>query len=95
MKRAKVAIFKTSPARVRTDAHAPWGRLRENWEHLVPDEDGFPNVDATSAAIPRAGMHAFKHSLGILGTCINEAPEFCQPTAARAAPLGLSRRRHR
>ncbi len=28
------------------------------------------------AAITRAGMHAFKQSLGILGTCIAEAPEF-------------------
>jgi len=41
-----------------------------------PDKNGFPNVDATSAAIPRAGIHAFNQSLGILRTCINEAPEF-------------------
>src|SRR5215213_4625608 len=61
---------------------SPWGRLFENWEHLTPDENGFPNVGVTSAAIPRAGMHAFKQSLGILGTCIKEAPEFA------------SRRRH-
>ena len=61
---------------------SPWGRLFENWEHLTPDENGFPNVGEMSAAIPRAGMHAFKQSLGILGTCIKEAPEFA------------SRRRH-
>jgi hypothetical protein len=50
--------------------------LRENREHRLPDEDGFPNVDATPAAIPRAGMRAFKQSLGIYGTCIKEGPEF-------------------
>jgi hypothetical protein len=61
---------------------SPWGRLFENWEHLTPDENGFPNVGETSGAVPRAGMHAFKQSLGILGTCIKEAPEFA------------SRRRH-
>ena len=62
---------------------SPWGRLFENWEHLTPDANGFPNVGETPAAITRAGMHAFKQSLGILGTCIKEAPEFA------------SRRRHR
>jgi uncharacterized protein (DUF362 family) len=61
---------------------SPWGRLFENWEHLTPDENGFPNVGEASANVTRAGMHAFKQSLGILGTCIKEAPEFA------------SRRRH-
>ncbi len=61
---------------------SPWGRLFENWEQLVPDENGFPDVGTTSAAVSRAGMHAFKQSLGILGTCIKEAPAFA------------SRRRH-
>jgi len=62
---------------------SPWGRLFENWEHLTPDDNGFPNVGDAPAAITRAGMHAFKQSLGILGTCIMEAPEFA------------SRRRHK
>jgi hypothetical protein len=69
LKRSKTAIIKTSPGTV-------WGRLCENREHRLPDEDGFPNVDATPAAIPRAGMRAFKQSPGIHGTCIKEAPEF-------------------
>ena len=55
---------------------SPWGRLFENWEHLTPDANGFPNVGEASANVTRAGMHAFKQSLGILGTCIKEAPEF-------------------
>jgi len=61
---------------------SPWGRLFENWEHLTPDDNGFPSVGEAPGAITRAGMHAFKQSLGILGTCITEAPEFA------------SRRRH-
>ena len=55
---------------------SPWGRLFENWEQLTPDANGFPRVGESPAAITRAGMHAFRQSLGILGTCIAEAPEF-------------------
>jgi uncharacterized protein (DUF362 family) len=61
---------------------SPWGRLFENWELLTPDDNGFPHLGDAPAAVHRAGMHAFKQSLGILGTCIKEAPEFA------------SRRRH-
>jgi uncharacterized protein (DUF362 family) len=62
--------------------NSPWGRLFENWEQLTPDENGFPQLGETPAYVNRAGVHAFKQSLGILGTCIKEAPEFA------------SRRRH-
>jgi hypothetical protein len=55
---------------------SPWGRLFENWERVTPDENGFPQVGEAPAEVTRAGMHAFKQSLGILGTCIKEAPEF-------------------
>ena len=61
---------------------SPWGRLFENWEQLTPDDNGFPQLGEAPAHVNRAGMHAFKQSLGILGTCIKEAPEFA------------SRRRH-
>ena len=61
---------------------SPWGRLFENWEQLTPDANGYPVVGDQPAAVTRAGLHAFKQSLGILGTCIKEAPEFA------------SRRRH-
>jgi len=54
----------------------PWGRLFQNWEHLTPDTNGFPEVGDQAAAAPRAGARAFAQSLGILGTCIKEAPEF-------------------
>lgn len=55
---------------------SPWGRLFDNWEQLTPDANGYPHVGESPATITRAGMHAFKQSIGILGTCIVEAPEF-------------------
>ncbi len=53
-----------------------WGRLFGNWEHLAPDENGFPSVGDEPARIKRLGLTAFMRSLRILGTCIREAPEF-------------------
>jgi hypothetical protein len=53
-----------------------WGRLFRNWERLTPDANGFPTVGAEGAELTRVGMAAFTKSLGILGTCIKEAPEF-------------------
>jgi uncharacterized protein (DUF362 family) len=61
---------------------SPWGRLFENWERLTPDANGFAQVGEAPAEFTRAGLHAFKQSIGILGTCMKEAPEFA------------SRRRH-
>ncbi len=72
---------------IRQVLDSPWGRLFENWEQLTPDANGFPHVGETPAEVTRAGMHAFKQSLGILGTCIKEAPEF----AARKRAKGHSR----
>jgi hypothetical protein len=57
--------------------------LFENWERLTPDADGFPHVGDAPAAVTRAGAHAFKQSLGILGTCIKEAPEFAARKRAK------------
>ncbi len=62
---------------------SPWGRLFRNWETVRPDEQGFPDVGEASATVTRAGMHAFKQSLGILGTCIKEAPEFAARKRAK------------
>ena len=61
---------------------SPWGRLFQNWETLTPDADGFPTVGDAPAQAPRLGLRALGQSVGILGTCIKEAPEFA------------SRRRH-
>ncbi len=69
---------------IRQVLDSPWGRLFENWEQLTPDANGFPHVGETPAEVTRAGMHAFKQSLGILGTCIKEAPEFAARKRAKA-----------
>jgi len=55
---------------------SPWGRLFENWETLTPDANGFPQLGDEPAAVTRTGMRAFAQSIGILGTCLREAPEF-------------------
>jgi uncharacterized protein (DUF362 family) len=55
---------------------SPWGHLFQNWERLTPDANGYPDVGGAPAHAPRAGARAFAQSLGILGTCIKEAPEF-------------------
>ncbi|MGE5815674.1 MAG: DUF362 domain-containing protein, partial [Acidobacteriota bacterium] len=55
---------------------SPWGRLFRNWEQLTPDDMGYPNVGEGKAEITLTGARALKRSIGILGTCIREAPEF-------------------
>ena len=55
---------------------SPWGRLFRNWETLEADENGFPDVGTDLAQIEKVGGKAFVESIGILGTCIKEAPEF-------------------
>jgi uncharacterized protein (DUF362 family) len=62
---------------------SPWGRLFRHWEHVTADDRGFADVPEGGAKIERTGLRALTKSLGILATCIKEAPEFA------------SRRRHR
>ena len=59
---------------------SPWGRLFRGWESAVADDKGFPNF-GSEATVERTGMRALIRSIGILGTCLKEAPEF----AARRA----------
>ena len=61
---------------------SPWGRLFGNWEQARADDDGYPEVGTAPATIEKTGTKALVESIGILGTCIREAPEFA------------SRRRH-
>jgi hypothetical protein len=60
---------------------SPWGRLFRGWETAVADEAGYPDLGGEAAEIQRTGMRALFRSIGILGTCLKEAPEF----AARRA----------
>jgi len=53
-----------------------WGRLFRNWEALTPDANGFPMVGGEGVELTRTGMRALVTSMGIIGTCVREAPEF-------------------
>jgi uncharacterized protein (DUF362 family) len=63
----------------------PWGRLFQHWERVVADAQGYPDIPGGSAAIRRTGLRALWRSLGILATCIKEAPEFASRRRHRAA----------
>ena len=62
---------------------SPWGRLFRHWERVRSDGRGYPEIPEEGARIERTGLKALGRSLGILATCIKEAPEIA------------SRRRHR
>ena len=53
-----------------------WGRLFRNWETLTPDATGFPSVGGEGPELQRTGLKALGTSMGILWTCVKEAPEF-------------------
>jgi hypothetical protein len=55
---------------------SPWGRLFRNWDTLEADAEGYPEVGGDIAEIEKTGARALWRSIGILGTCIREAPEF-------------------
>jgi len=63
---------------------SPWGHLFRNWEQLTPDANGYPQVGGDAAELTLTGGKALVRSLGILGTCIAEAPEFLSRRARRA-----------
>jgi hypothetical protein len=63
----------------------PWGRLFRNWETVAADGEGYKNVGTDAAQIERTGGRAFIESIGILGTCIKEAPEFVSRRRRKAA----------
>jgi hypothetical protein len=64
---------------------SPWGRLFENWERLRPTADGFPDVGSTPQRATHGGLRALGQSVGILGSCIKEAPEFASRKRHKAA----------
>jgi hypothetical protein len=63
---------------------SPWGRLFRNWETAKADADGYPEVGGTGAELKLTGGRALVRSLGILGTCIAQAPEFVQRRRQKA-----------
>jgi uncharacterized protein (DUF362 family) len=65
-----------------------WGRLFANWEQLVPDARGFPELGDAAAELRRSGLGAFAASLRILATCLSEAPEFAARRRTRELAAG-------
>jgi len=53
-----------------------WGRLFRHWEHVTADDRGYQHIPDDGAEIKRTGVRALARSLGILATCVMEAPEF-------------------
>jgi uncharacterized protein (DUF362 family) len=60
---------------MRTALQSDWGRLFRNWETVQADEAGYPSVGTEGARLTRTGLRALVTSMGILGTCLREAPE--------------------
>jgi hypothetical protein len=65
-----------------------WGRLFRSWETVQVTPTGYTNIGARPAELHRTGWAAFRKSLGILGTCIREAPEFRARRRAAAVASG-------
>jgi uncharacterized protein (DUF362 family) len=65
-----------------------WGRLFANWESLAPDERGFADVGEAGASLRLSGLGAFVTSLGVLATCLREAPELAARRRTRRLGAG-------
>ena len=37
---------------------SPWGRLFRHWEHVTPDDRGYPRIPTEGAEITRTGVRA-------------------------------------
>jgi hypothetical protein len=53
-----------------------WGRLFRGWETATADAEGYRVIGGEPAEMKRTGFKALVTSIGILGTCLKEAPEF-------------------
>ena len=76
--------------KMRAALDSDWGKLFSNWEKLTPDERGFSSVGDEPARIERSGLKAFVTSLGVLLTCLKEAPELQARRRTRALGDGSS-----
>jgi len=63
---------------------SPWGRLFRHWERVTPDARGYSAIPEEGATIKRTGLRALVKSIGILATCVREAPEFASRRRRRA-----------
>jgi uncharacterized protein (DUF362 family) len=61
--------------RVHEALASEWGRLFHNWEHLTPDDKGWPEVGQAPAEFVRNTAQHIRLAGRVLSTCIREAPE--------------------
>ncbi len=61
--------------RVYEALQSDWGRLFHNWEHLEPDERGFPELGDPPLDLPRHTADLLRIGASVLGTTMKEAPE--------------------
>ncbi len=66
--------------------NSPWGKLFRNYETLVVDNRGFPQVGTDAASLKRSGLGVFLRSFKVLGTAIREAPEFIARKRRKVSP---------
>jgi uncharacterized protein (DUF362 family) len=64
---------------------SPWGRLFRHWGRTTRDKRGFSEIPEGGGTIKRTGWSAWKRSLGILWTCLREAPESAARRRRQAA----------
>lgn len=63
--------------RMRAALESPWGQLFRQWEGLTATEEGYSErTDGFDTSGDHVGRRALVRSVGILGMCIKEAPEF-------------------
>jgi hypothetical protein len=67
---------------------SPWGRLFRNWETAKADSNGFPDIGGGAPEIALTGGRALVRSLGILKTCVAQAPEFLRRRRPAERPSG-------
>ena len=53
-----------------------WGRLFKDWGHTVADDEGYSVAEGPGVDVKSTGFRALWKSIGILGECVREAPEF-------------------
>jgi hypothetical protein len=61
--------------RVEEALQSDWGRLFHNFERLLPDEEGYPELGSPPTELSRDTLELLRLGTSILGTAIREAPE--------------------
>jgi hypothetical protein len=65
--------------------NSEWGRLFQHWGAVKADDRGYPAIPEGGVELQRTGLRALGKSVGILATCVREAPEFGRKKRHRQA----------